>query len=277
MTRTAALLFLSFLASTAACAAPNEEAAEAPVGEDESAVTATKFYDCNGGDRDSNLHHLEVGLSSKKLSITDLSKDAMVPDVGELDASYAPGPSYTGAIRFGGWQKLLDEMPSDVAHIEVIVSKELKAKNASGKLWIRTSGSGGDSTQYFCKAKAAKLQVSTSVKSRLSCELDKLICQNDNPPGDTCLGDLFVNQTAAGSATLRLTYLDHFGVRATTRNVNVGASTDLSRTTRKVEGEWGDHELSLTYRGGITYTGKITLPDGRSEGVKCNDLAMLDD
>lgn len=276
MTRTAALLFFSFIASTAACAAPSEEEA-APVAEDESAVTATKFYDCTGGERDSNLHNLEVGLSSKKLSITDLSKDAMSPDVGELDADYTPSPSYAGAIRFGGWQKLRGEMPSDVAHIEVIVSKELKAKAATGKLWIRTSGSGGDSTQYYCRAKAAKLKVATSVKSRLSCELDRLICQNDNPPGDTCLGDLFINQTASGSATLRLTYLDHFGVRATPRNVNVGASSDLSRTTRKFSGEWGAHDLSLTYRGGITYTGKITLPDGRSEGVKCNDLAMLDD
>jgi hypothetical protein len=278
MTRSTALLFSLGLLTTAACAAPTEDAGEAaPIGEDEAAVTATKFYDCNGGEQGSNLTHLEVGLSSKKLSITDLSKDAMSPDVGELDADYNPSPSYAGAIRFGGWSKLLDEMPSDVGHIEVIVSKELKAKAATGKLWIRTSGSGGDSTQYYCKAKADRLKVSTALKSRLACELDHLICQNDNPPGDTCLGDLFVNQTASGSATLRLTYLDHFGVRATKRNVNVGASTELSRTTRKVTGEWGDHELSLTYRGGITYTGKIKLPDGRSEGVKCNDLSMLDD
>ena len=278
MTRTAALLSFSLgVLALSGCSAPTEESEASPVGDDESAISATKFYDCNGGERDASLTHLEVGLSSKKLYLTDLSKDAMAPDVGELDASYAPTPSYAGAIRFDGWSKLLEEMSSDVAHIEVIVSKELKAKGATGKLWIRTSGSGGDSTQYYCKAKAQKLKVSTAVKSRLACELDHLICQNDNPPGDTCLGDLFVNQTAAGSATLRLTYLDHFGVRATTRNVNVGASTDLTRTTRKFAGEWGAHDLSLTYRGGITYTGKIKLPDGRSETVKCNDLAMLDD
>jgi hypothetical protein len=281
MARSTALLFLSasVLLGTAACAAPSDDAAE-PVGEDEAEVSATKFYDCNGGERDSNLNHLEVGLASKKLSITDLSKDAMSPDVGELDADYNPSAAYAGAIRFGGWSKLLSEMPSDVGHIEVIVSKELKAKATTGKLWIRTSGSGGDSTQYYCKAKPAKLKVSTSVKSRIACELDKLICQDDNPPGETCLGDVFINQTAtgaSGSATLRLAYLDHFGVNIVKRNVNVGASSDLSRTTRSFKGEWGGHDLSLTYRGGITYTGKLTLPDGRSQTVKCNDLAMLDD
>lgn len=284
MKRTASsLLFFSVVLGLGAfgCAARTDDGAPGeevtPVGEDEAAVTSTKFYDCNGGDRDSNLNHLEVALSATRLSITDLSKDAMVPDTGELDRSYTPSASYAGAIRFEGFDKLVDEMPSDVAHLEIIVSKELKAKAASGKLWIRTSGSGGDSTQYYCKTKAEKLKVKTSLESRLACELDKLVCQTDNPPGDTCLGDLFINQTATGSATLRLTYLDHFGVRATTRNVSVGASTDLSRSTRAFHGEWGGHDVSLKYRGGITYTGKVKLPDGRSQTVKCNDLAMLDD
>jgi len=107
------------------------------------------------------------------------------------------------------------------------------------------------------------------------CDL-RLVCTNDNPPGDTCLGSAFINEVSAGKSTLRTTYLDHFGVHVQERRVNVGDSTTMSRTTRTFKGEWAGHKLEVTYRGGVTYLGKLTLPDGRTTDAQCNDLAMFD-
>jgi hypothetical protein len=59
--------------------------------------------------------------------------------------------------------------------------------------------------------------------------------------------------------------------------VQLGASDELARTTRKVSAAWeGGLKVDLTYRGGITYLGAIRLSDGRTGEVQCNDLAMLD-
>jgi hypothetical protein len=240
-------------------------------------VTSMKYYDCRGGgaDHEDWLGRFEIGLSATKIAITDLSRDAAPPDTGKLDRDYNPTPTYAGAVRFVGFAKILDEATfSDLANLEIIVSKELKAKAASGKLWIRTSGGGGDTTQYHCKSKTAKMKVVTSKKARLACSM-KLICESGNPPGETCLSDLFINQTTASDATLKLTYLDHFGVHVVERKVNLPAS-DLSRTTKKVDGDWAGNKLKLEHRGGVTYTGTFKLPDGRSSEVKCNDLAMFD-
>jgi hypothetical protein len=273
---------LLVLASAPGCAADadanaSEQADEGEIETDEAALAAMSYYDCRGGEPGiDTLARIEIGLSTTRLAVTDLSKDAAVPDIGKLDRSYRPGPTYTGAIRFASLSKLEDSFSSDVAHVEIIVSKELKAKAAQGKMWIRTSGSGGDSDSYWCKSKPKKLSVDASRKARLACSFSPIICTNDNPPGDTCLADLFVNQTSADGATLKLMYLDHFGVRATPRSQQVGASSALARTTKKIDASWGDNELKLTHRGGVTYVGTFELPDGRSSKVQCNDLAMFD-
>jgi hypothetical protein len=154
----------------------------------------------------------------------------------------------------------------------------LKAREATGKFWIRTSGSGGGSTSYRCTAKPAKLTVDVAKKARLSCELSRLSCTDENPPGRTCLDSLFVNQTSESDATLKVTYLDHFGVNARQRRVALGPSSSLVRSASTVEASWSSHghELKLGYRGGITYTGTFTIPNGGPQAVQCNDLAMLD-
>jgi hypothetical protein len=277
LTAFAALLVL---ASAPGCAADPGDSDTADEGEsetEEAALASMRYYDCRGGsDNGDTLARIEIGLSATRLAVNDVSRDAAVPDIGKVDRAYRPGPAYTGAIRFSGLSKLGDSLSSDVAHVEIIVSKELKARAARGKMWIRTSGSGGDSSSYWCNSKPSKLTVDVSRRSRLACSLSPIICTNDNPPGDTCLADLFVNQTSAGGASLRLTYLDHFGVRATPREQSLGASSALARTTKRVNGTWADHELKLTYRGGVTYVGTFDLPDGRSSKVRCNDLAMFD-
>jgi hypothetical protein len=250
----------------------------APAGEEETAtddVTATKYYDCRGGDNSDWLSRFEIGLSATKIAITDLSKNAAPPDSGRIDRDYNPTPTYAGAVRFLGFDKIVEFAISDLNHLEIVVSKELKAKAANGKLWIRTTGGGGGSAQYHCKSKSAKIKVDTSKKSRLACSLKRIICTNDNPPGETCLSDVFLNQTTADDATLKLTYLDHFGVHVVERKVSLPAS-EIARTTKKVSGDWTANTLKLEHRGGVTYTGTFKLPDGRSEAVQCNDLAMFD-
>jgi hypothetical protein len=269
---------LFFLVMTAACAtsAENVPPADEPVESEEAAVASMKYYDCRGSQDDGDtMQRFELGMSATRIQVTDVSKDAAPPDKGTIDRSYAPGPAYEGAIRFQGFDVLESSFSSDVAHVEFIVSKEIKTRAAQGKVWMRTSGSGGGSQSYFCKSKADKLKVDTAVKSRLVCSLSPIICTNDNPPGETCLADLFVGQSASG-ASLKLTYLDHFGVFAQRRQQSLGASDDFDRTTRKIGGSWDGNKLDLEYRGGVTYTGTFKLPDGRSSKVQCNDLAMFD-
>jgi hypothetical protein len=267
------LLLIACSADAGEPLAPGEE-----IETDEAAATAMKYYDCrttfdDGSDR---LTRMEVGFSATRMTVTDISKNAAPQDTGgRIDRGYQPSPQYAGAIRYQGFSVLEDNLSSDVAHVEFIVSPQIKQREAQGKIWIRTSGSGGGSASYFCRSKPAKLSVETSRKARLACDL-RLVCTDDNPPGETCLSEAFVNQTASSSATLRLAYLDHFGVFAQRRNVQLGASADLSRTTRKLSGGWGDYELKLDHRAGITYTGSIKLPDGRTSAAQCNDLAMLD-
>ncbi len=272
---------LLFVAGCSADAADGAGAA-APVdvsgeGTAEDDVTAMKYYDCRGGDSNDSMSRLEIGLGATKLDVTDLSKDAAPPDSGKIDRDYNPSAQYAGAVRFLGWEKILTSFGGgDVAHIEFIVSKEIKAKQAAGKIWMRTSGSGGDTTQFSCKAKAGKLKVDAAKKARLACSIQHLICTHDNPPGDTCLSDVFLNQTSDDEATLKLTYLDHFGVHVVERKVPLAASA-LQRTTKKVEGTWAGNHLELDHRGGVTYTGTFKLPgSGGSSEVQCNDLAMFD-
>jgi hypothetical protein len=272
------LTSLFFLVMTAACAGSAESVpvANEPVESEEAAIASMKYYDCRGSQDDGDtMQRFELGISATRIQVTDVSKDAAPPDKGTIDRAYTPGPSYEGAIRFQGFDILESSLSSDVAHVEFIVSKEIKTRAAQGKVWMRTSGSGGGSQSYFCKSKAEKLKVDTALKSRLFCSLKPIICTNDNPPGETCLADLFVGQSASG-ASLKLTYLDHFGVFAQRRQQSLGASDDFNRTTRKIEGAWNDNALKLDYRGGVTYTGTFELPDGRSSKVQCNDLAMFD-
>lgn len=242
------------------------------------AVSATTFYDCSGAFGDDSLSRLEIGITDERLSITDLSKDAMPPDTGSFDPDFNPTPAFAGAVRYQGFPVIHDEFSgSDVAHFEVVVTKDIVARKSSGKIFFRTSGSGGDSTAYNCKAKDAPVAVDPARRARLACSLDRLICKDDNPPGETCLGDLFVNQVSAGKATMRLTFMEHFGVSIVERKDQLGESETLKRTATGFSGAWKDGtKLDLTYRAGVTYTGTYTSKDGEAGTLKCNDLAMFD-
>jgi hypothetical protein len=250
-----------------------------PVGEDvtgndTAAATSLKYYDCSTSEDLDQVKRLEVGINETTFELTDVSKDAAPPDKGRIDPSYRPTPAYEGAIRYSGFPKLV-ELWDEVGSVDLIVSKEVQ-NSRQGKIWMRTAGgSGGGTTPYFCKPKASKYTVDVDRRSRLLCDL-KLVCTHDNPPGDTCLTEAFINQNRDDSSTLRTTYLDHFGVHARERRVNVGVSSSMDRSTRKWSGEWAGHKLDVTYRGGVTYVGTFTLPDGRSTEAQCNDLAMFD-
>ncbi len=242
---------------------------------DEAEVTSTRWFDCNASDHNDQLQRVEVGMSATKLQLTDVSKDSAPPDEGTLDRNYNPTPAYAGAIRFRGFPKLVD-LWDEVASVDVIVSTEIQNSAAQGKIWMRTAGGGGGgTTSYWCKSKPKKFTVDTSRRSRLACNL-KLLCVDDNPPGSTCLDAAFINQSTDSGATLRTTYLDHFGVHVEVRQVNVGASTHLDRTTRTFEAAWGGHQVEVTDRAGVTYVGTFKLPDGRATEAQCNDLAMFD-
>lgn len=266
------VLGLSMLAVVAVgCAAPADEAEElAPASED--AVTAPKYFDCTGGEPDWSLHRIEVGYTKSKLTVTDLSKDAQEPASGKYDPTYNPSSAtYVGSARYLGYDNIIDGSGF------FLVSKEIQNGAAQGKIWLRTQASdGGGTTSYWCKTKAKPMTVDLGRKSRLMCDL-KMLCTDDNPPGDTCISSAFIQQTSTESAKLRTEYYDHYGVHAQLRKVDVGASESLKRTKTTVKGEWEGHKLELKYRAGVTYLGKLTLPDGRTTDAQCNDLAMFDE
>jgi len=240
-------------------------------------VTASSYYDCFSSSSDGVLAHFELALRGDALDVTDLSKDAAPPDTGKLDPSYRPSSTYASYVRYSGYAKIGGQF-SETQSVDMLASKELQTRAAKGTLAIRTAGSdGGGTSRATCTAKAKPLTVDPARKARLSCSLSQSICVDDNPPGSTCLFDLFVNQTSAGAATLKRTYLDHFGVRVVERPVSLGASKALRRTGQEVEVSWADAtSLKLDLRGGITYTGTYADPSGQSRDVQCNDLAMLD-
>lgn len=262
------------LVAVVGCAAPEADGETSP-GSGEAALTEMKYYDCSGGG-DSQMSHVEIGINDTTLSVTDLSKDAAPPDSGRIDRDYRPtSATYRDAIRYSGYEALV-RLWDEVGSVDMIVSKEIQRNAAQGKIWMRTAGgSGGATTSYWCKSKPSKLTVDTNRRSRLMCDF-KLVCTHDNPPGDTCLDSAFINQTSAGGSTLRTSYYDHFGVHAQERRESIGASSSMERSASSFSGEWSGHRLSLEYRGGVTYVGTFTLPDGRSTSAQCNDLAMLD-
>ena len=239
---------------------------------------AARIYDCRGENNDSTLGRFELVLSGNKAKVTSLSKNAAAPGDGTVDPDYRPtSASYQGGARYVGFDKIRESMAaSDFGSLELIISKDLKNGQDHKRAWIRYAGGGATTEGFVCHKRPARFTVDLDRRSRLQCDA-KLLCTEDNPPGSTCLSEIFVKQTENDKATLRLTYLDHFGVRATDRKENIGDSTELSRTKSKVDAKFGGHELDLKYRAGITYLGKIKLPDGRSTDLDCNDLAMLDE
>ena len=128
------------------------------------------------------------------------------------------------------------------------------------------------SSMSICNQRAVALM---HTKARLACSLDHLVCNSGPAPGDSCLADAFLMQ-GASDASLRLSWLDHFGVRATERREPLGASTTFSRRATRITGNWAGTKMALRYRAGVTYVGRITLADGRSETIQCNDLSMFD-
>lgn len=273
----ATFLATSFCAVLTPACGGGDDGVSVNAGTDEEELRGSKIYECRrSGMEDDALKRFELILKNGQAKVIDLSKDALVPDTGRLDADYNPTAQYAGASRYAGFGDLVNDMNSDLASIELIVSSEVQGGEESGKLWIRMSGHGGSTHGATCTKKASLLTVKPAVKSRLACDLDRIICGGGAPPGETCLADLFVQQTSTDTAKIRLRWYDHFGVRATERFESIAVSDDLSRTTKAVKGAWEGRQLELKHRAGITYTGKFTLPDGRSETVKCNDLAMLD-
>lgn len=211
-------------------------------------VTAARYFDCRGYE-----------------------------DTDQIDPSYRPtSATYQGATRFTGYQEITERWSSG-GNAEFIVSREITGGAAQGKIWMRTSASdGGGTTSFSCTSKAEPFAPDTAVRARLLCGLDHIVCDDDNPPGSTCLVDLFVNQTSTSRSTLRKTYSDHFGVHVQERREEVGASGAMTRDARSLSAEWAGHRLDVQYRARVTYVGTFTLPDGRSEQAKCNDLAMVD-
>jgi hypothetical protein len=263
------------LGGCSAASQSTEPAPEDPSVEED--LASATYYQCWGGSSDATLHHFELALGAKSIRVTDLSKDAVVPDTGKLDPTYKPtSTTYKDTTRFIGFQKIADST-DEVGEVDVMIANDLlEHKPANGKLWIRMAGpEGGGTTTYDCKA-STKLKPVVSTHARLACDLDQMICGNGAPPGQTCLSDVFVNQTASGSATVTLTWLDHFGVNVKERKVNAGTQTSFSRTVSTTKGAWGGNTIDLDYRAGVTYAGTIKLSDGRSAKMHCNDLGMLD-
>lgn len=243
-----------------------------------SELGALKYFDCRGSqDIGDTLNRIEFGYAKAEVRLVDVSRDATEPDTGKLDPSYAPtSATYAGSSRYVGFAKVADGLSSDVSRVDVMVSKEITGGGASGRIWLRTSGPEGARTDsYTCKAKPKALAVDTARPARLLCQMNKLICAPGAPPGDTCLSEFFVNQSA--DASLRLTWLDHFGVNVSERKEAIGAATKFTRTKKAIAGKWGKTTVDLTYRAGVTYTGSLKLEDGRSEKVHCSDLAMFDE
>lgn len=264
------------LAATLVAACAPDDAATPEETEDD--ATALRPYDCRGSsDNGDTLVRLEVGISARTVRVTDLSKDAAAPDTGKVDASYAPTSStYKGASRYVGFSKLADALADDVSTVEVMVSPELGKKAASGKIWIRTAGpEGGSTSSYQCSAKDKPLAPDTKRAARLFCSLDKLSCHAGAPPGDTCLSELFVGQ-GDGKASLKLTWLDHFGVRVTERKESIGDSSKLERDKASFAAKWTGWSLDVSYRAGVSYLGTLTMPSGEKAKVHCSDLAMFD-
>lgn len=271
------LATLSLLSLVAvACGGATSGTDIAPASEDELETAKAALYDCHGAAGNDSLVRFELALTKTTAKLTDLSKDAAAPGTGKVDPSYTPTSSeYADATRFVGFDAI--DLGSDISRIDLMISKEVRAASASGRIWLRLSGpEGGSKWTYACDKKAKPVAVDTSVKSRFACRVSPMICTDDNPPGQTCLTDLFVNQKDDDAADLRLSYLDHFGVHADERKDELGASSALSRTKTTYSGKWGKNELKLEYRAGVTYMGTLKLDGGKSSKVKCNDLAMLD-
>lgn len=282
MLKTALALVALPLLFIAGCAADSTESTPGPDDSDteseDAELRGMKLYDCRGGESGSEtLARMELGVSSTKLKLTDLSRDASPPDSGTIDPSYRPTSStYAGSSRFTGFDKVADSLSSDVSRVDLMASKELMAGDARGKLWIRTSGPEGARTDsYTCTSKPKAVAVALSKNARVYCDMAPLICGHGPPPGDTCLADFFVNQSGDG-ATLRYKWYDHFGVNVRERSESVGASTSFTRTKKTIKAKWGAATLDLTYRAGVTYLGDVKLADGRTGKVRCSDLAMLD-
>ena len=268
-------LFLS-AAAFPACAIDASEAPgeETEVTEDE--LASMKYYDCRNNRDDGFMERLELGLGASKIQVTDISQDPVRPDTGKLDTSYRPtSATYQGSARFVGFRKLGDDLN---VNADFILSKELKAKASAAKLWLRTtSGEGGGTDAFWCKAKPKRLTVNTSQMGRFACSLTPgLDIPGGPPPGSTGLYDLFLYQHSADNSKITFTYLDHFGVRATPRKESISSADAFHRTTKKLTGTWGKNKLDVTYRGGITYEGTFKYEDGQSTKVRCNDLSMLD-
>lgn len=247
-----------------------------PADPEEDEVTATRFYDCRANG-DALVTRMELALGKNKAKVTDLGKGAAPPDDGTKDPSYKPSsPEYKDTTRFAGYDKIADTTHGEIGSMFLLVSPELMAKAASGKVWFRESGpEGGGTERYTCTSKPKALTVDTGLKARLLCDLDQIACGAGAPPGQTCLSDLFVQQTDGG-ATMRLTWLDHFGVNAKERKESLGDSSQLSRTKTGFHAKWSGGELDLDYRAGVTYKGTFKPAGGKVSNVTCSDMAMLD-
>lgn len=268
----------------AGCAADTSDATRAAPDSDtdseEAELRGMRLFDCRGGESGSeSLTRMELAVSASKVKLTDLSRDASPPDSGTIDPSYRPSsPTYAGSSRFTGFDKISGSLSSDVSRVDLMVSKEIMDGGARGKLWIRTSGpEGAGTSSYTCTSKPKAVSVSLSKNARVYCDMSPLVCGAGAPPGETCLSDLFVSQTANDGATLRYKWLDHFGVNVRERSESIGASTSFARTKKTIEAKWGSATIDVTYRAGVTYLGDIKLADGRTGKVRCSDLAMLDD
>jgi hypothetical protein len=262
------------------CASSESRDDGAPIADDveatESELQSMKYFDCNALGSIDSFSRFELGVSASKVVATDLSKNAMPSGMGTLDPSFRPtSSSLAGASRFKGFATILEGSPSDATGVEVLISPDVRALKASGRAWIRwNSGSGPATEGYICKAKAERLTVNTATNARVACNLNRIECKNDNPPGETCLAGAFISQSSSGT-TLKLKYYDHFGVNAVERSVAKGSSTGFTRTKKALSGNWSSEALDLTYRAGITYVGKLKV-DGKAVSVQCNDLSMLD-
>ena len=262
------------------CAASSEDGASAPnesTDATEADLTAMKWFDCNDGfsNNPDQMSHVEMGYSKSKLTVTDLSKDALPSATGTSDHDYHPtSATYAGTVRYTGFDAIEKEWsPTSVAFL---VSKEIQDGKSAGKVWLRSQApDGGGTSSYWCKVKAGPIKVKTSTKARFACELG-LLCKDDNPPGSTCLDSAFIQQTDAKTAKMRVEYLDHFGVHVVERKVELGSDDTVDRDAKSFKANVDGNEIDLKYRSGITYTGEFTLADGRKTKATCNDLAMLD-
>lgn len=273
---TALVCLLLAAAAAPACAVETADDSDDALGASEDELATMSYYTCTSGNRDSNVQSLELGIGASKISVTDLSKDAMVPDTGTLVSNYRPtSATYQGGAMYSNFKKLQAEMHQNV---DFILSKELKAKAAAAKLYLRTQdGEGGGTQSFWCKSKPKRLTVNTNQMGRFACSLQPgLAIAGGPPPGETQLYDLFMFQQQTDYSNLSLTYLDHFGVNVRERKETLTSVDAFHRTTKKLTGTWGKNKMDLTYRAGITYTGTFKYQDGQSTKVMCNDLSMLD-